>query len=131
MPSRPGILYIQKHQLRLQFLDQFDGLQTVGTGCNYFNFREILEEIGEFVAGKLFIINDNCSDCSRRAVSHGVGIIAFRPLRRTDLPNPDSVQIAPAEGKLGILIPGMGAVTTTFIAGLEAIKLGSGSRSVR
>jgi myo-inositol-1-phosphate synthase len=40
------------------------------------------------------------------------------------LPNPDNVQIAPAEGKLGILIPGMGAVTTTFIAGLEAIKRG-------
>jgi len=38
------------------------------------------------------------------------------------LPNPDNVQIAPAEGKLGVLIPGMGAVTTTFIAGLEAIK---------
>src|SRR4051794_41420573 len=30
--------------------------------------------------------------------------------------------IRPAEGKLGILIPGMGAVTTTFIAGVEAIK---------
>jgi myo-inositol-1-phosphate synthase len=40
------------------------------------------------------------------------------------LPNPDNVQIAPAEGKLGILVPGMGAVTTTFIAGLEAIKRG-------
>ena len=36
------------------------------------------------------------------------------------MPNPDNVQIAPAEGKLGVLIPGMGAVTTTFIAGLEA-----------
>jgi len=33
-------------------------------------------------------------------------------------------KIAPAEGKLGILIPGMGAVTTTFIAGVEAIKRG-------
>jgi len=42
------------------------------------------------------------------------------------LPNPDNVQIAPAEGKLGVLIPGMGAVTTTFIAGLEAIKMGTG-----
>ena len=30
--------------------------------------------------------------------------------------NQDSVQIAPAEGKLGVLIPGMGAVTTTFIS---------------
>ncbi len=38
----------------------------------------------------------------------------------------DNVQIAPAEGKLGVLIPGIGAVTTTFVAGLEAIKLGLG-----
>ncbi len=42
------------------------------------------------------------------------------------MPNPDNVQIAPAEGKLGILVPGMGAVTTTFIAGLEAIQRGIG-----
>jgi len=42
------------------------------------------------------------------------------------LPNESNVQIAPAEGKLGVLIPGMGAVTTTFIAGLEAIKRGIG-----
>ena len=42
------------------------------------------------------------------------------------MPNSDNVQIAPAEGKLGVLIPGMGAVTTTFIAGLEAIKRGLG-----
>ncbi len=42
------------------------------------------------------------------------------------MPNHDNVQIAPAEGKLGVLIPGMGAVTTTFIAGLEAIKRGLG-----
>ena len=42
------------------------------------------------------------------------------------MPNKDSVQIAPAEGKLGVLMPGMGAVTTTFIAGLEAFKRGLG-----
>ena len=41
------------------------------------------------------------------------------------MPN-ENVRIAPAEGKLGVLIPGMGAVTTTFIAGLEAIKRGLG-----
>jgi myo-inositol-1-phosphate synthase len=40
------------------------------------------------------------------------------------LPNKDNVKIAPAEGKLGVLIPGMGAVTSTFIAGVEAIKAG-------
>ncbi len=36
----------------------------------------------------------------------------------------DKVRIAPAEGKLGVLIPGIGAVSTTFMAGVEAIKLG-------
>jgi myo-inositol-1-phosphate synthase len=35
-----------------------------------------------------------------------------------------AVKIAPAEGKLGVLIPGMGAITTTLIAGVEAIKRG-------
>ena len=37
------------------------------------------------------------------------------------------VKIAPANGKLGILIPGMGAVTSTFIAGVEAVKRGLGA----
>jgi myo-inositol-1-phosphate synthase len=37
----------------------------------------------------------------------------------------DNVQIAPADGKLGVLIPGIGAVTTTFIAGVEAVKRGA------
>jgi myo-inositol-1-phosphate synthase len=32
--------------------------------------------------------------------------------------------IKPAQGKLGILLPGMGAVATTFIAGVEAIRKG-------
>src|SRR5512147_2123888 len=34
------------------------------------------------------------------------------------------MKISPANGKLGIVIPGMGAVTSTFIAGVEAIKKG-------
>jgi myo-inositol-1-phosphate synthase len=37
-----------------------------------------------------------------------------------------NVTIAPAEGRLGVLIPGMGAVTSTFIAGVEAVKRGLG-----
>src|SRR5687768_8033226 len=32
--------------------------------------------------------------------------------------------VAPATGKLGVLLPGMGAVATTFIAGVEAIRSG-------
>ena len=35
-----------------------------------------------------------------------------------------AVDIAPAEGKLGVLLPGMGAVGTTFIAGVLAIRKG-------
>ena len=34
------------------------------------------------------------------------------------------VDIAPAEGKLGVLLVGLGAVSTTFVAGVEAIKRG-------
>ena len=37
----------------------------------------------------------------------------------------NNVQIAPADGKLGVLIPGIGAVSTTFIAGVEAVKRGT------
>src|SRR6476661_4478358 len=33
-----------------------------------------------------------------------------------------NVNISPASGRLGVLIPGMGAVTSTFIAGVEAVK---------
>lgn len=32
--------------------------------------------------------------------------------------------VIPAEGRLGILIPGLGAVATTFIAGVESVKKG-------
>src|SRR5438477_9366347 len=32
--------------------------------------------------------------------------------------------IRPAKGKLGVLLPGMGAVATTFIAGVEAVRRG-------
>src|ERR1700679_2829997 len=32
--------------------------------------------------------------------------------------------IEPAKGKLGVMIPGMGAVATTFVAGVEAIRKG-------
>lgn len=35
-----------------------------------------------------------------------------------------ALKIAPAQGKLAVLTPGMGAVATTFYAGVEAIKRG-------
>ena len=33
----------------------------------------------------------------------------------------------PAKGKLGVMIPGMGAVATTFVAGVEAVRKGIAS----
>ncbi len=42
----------------------------------------------------------------------------------TNSPSPAS--IAPAEGKLGVLVIGLGAVTTTLIAGVELAKRGQG-----
>jgi myo-inositol-1-phosphate synthase len=39
------------------------------------------------------------------------------------LPKP---QIAPPSGKLGVLLPGLGAVATTFIAGIAAVRRGLG-----
>src|SRR3989440_1301108 len=40
------------------------------------------------------------------------------------MPVKKGAEIAPAKGKLGVLLVGLGAVSTTFIAGVEAIKDG-------
>src|SRR5271154_2638866 len=34
------------------------------------------------------------------------------------------VSVAPPKGKLGVLTPGMGAVSTTFMAGVELVRRG-------
>jgi myo-inositol-1-phosphate synthase len=39
----------------------------------------------------------------------------------------DTFAIQPAQGKLGVMIPGMGAVATTFVAGVEAVRTGIAS----
>ncbi|MBW3661114.1 MAG: inositol-3-phosphate synthase [Gemmatimonadetes bacterium] len=39
---------------------------------------------------------------------------------------PEPTDIAPAEGTLGVLLPGLGAVSTTFIAGVQAVRSGKG-----
>ena len=42
----------------------------------------------------------------------------------TEKETPTAAEIKPATGKLGIMIPGMGAVATTLIAGVEAVRRG-------
>src|ERR1017187_10114385 len=44
--------------------------------------------------------------------------------RRESDKQPHSFAIEPAKGKLGVMIPGMGAVATTFVAGVEAVRKG-------
>src|SRR5436305_442902 len=39
-------------------------------------------------------------------------------------PTAKNSEIQPAKGKLGVMIPGMGAVATTFVAGVESIRKG-------
>jgi len=43
---------------------------------------------------------------------------------KTETRNHSASEIQPPKGKLGIMIPGMGAVATTFVAGVEAVRKG-------
>jgi myo-inositol-1-phosphate synthase len=43
---------------------------------------------------------------------------------KTGSRNGKTAAMEPAKGKLGVLIPGMGAVATTFVAGVEAVRKG-------
>src|SRR6266403_6417791 len=45
-------------------------------------------------------------------------------VEKTTVTKTTATKIAPAKGKLGVMIVGMGAVATTFIAGVEAIRKG-------
>src|SRR5438093_9126618 len=48
--------------------------------------------------------------------------------RQKSAPNKSNTsEIQPAKGKLGVMIPGMGAVATTFVAGVEAVRRGLAS----
>ena len=52
--------------------------------------------------------------------------MAKRP-KTAQKPSSKTFEIQPAEGKLGVLIPGMGAVATTFVAGVESVRKGLAS----
>src|SRR5216683_405799 len=45
-------------------------------------------------------------------------------METNELPDNRTSPVAPATGKLGILTPGLGAVATTFIAGVESVRRG-------
>src|SRR5436305_2980149 len=43
---------------------------------------------------------------------------------RSEMQKNKPSRIEPAKGKLGVMLPGMGAVATTFVAGVEAVRKG-------
>src|SRR5690606_2039413 len=45
-------------------------------------------------------------------------------LEAKDFVNPNPSDIAPAEGKLGVLLVGLGAISSTFLAGVEHLRRG-------
>src|SRR5580704_9162167 len=45
-------------------------------------------------------------------------------VKESKAPKKAPSNLQPAKGKLGVMIPGMGAVATTFVAGVEAVRKG-------
>jgi myo-inositol-1-phosphate synthase len=50
--------------------------------------------------------------------------MAFKDSTESQTSSQNGSKISPAKGKLGVMIPGMGAVATTFMAGVEAVRKG-------
>src|SRR5579875_3124332 len=50
-------------------------------------------------------------------------ILIERKIRKA-MSTSDSAKVKPAQGKLGVMVVGMGAVATTLIAGVEAVRKG-------
>jgi hypothetical protein len=53
-------LYIKENQVRVMFLDQIDSFHTVLALSHHIDLARIFQEVGKFVTGKLFVINDDC-----------------------------------------------------------------------
>src|SRR5438067_11795455 len=43
---------------------------------------------------------------------------------RSEMQKNKALHIEPAKGKLGVMLPGMGAAATTFVSGVEAVRKG-------
>ncbi|MGC1476541.1 MAG: inositol-3-phosphate synthase, partial [Terriglobales bacterium] len=60
----------------------------------------------------------------KKVASVEVKSVEVRSSRRERSSDGHERVIEPAKGKLGVMIPGMGAVATTFVAGVEAVRKG-------
>src|SRR5208282_131808 len=64
------------------------------------------------------------SPATVKAAAKKVASVEVRSSRRERSSDGYERAIEPAKGKLGVMIPGMGAVATTFVAGVEAVRKG-------
>src|SRR5262249_28646487 len=70
-------------------------------------------------------VANNAQDLSVQSGTPSVSSFRNNFSRKTGkMPVAKKAEISPAEGKLGVLLVGLGAVSTTFIAGVEAVKKG-------
>ncbi len=70
---------VQKSEVRFDFLDQLDRFQTITRSGHQLDLGEVSQQERQLIASQLFIVNDDSRQRCRRALSHRVGIIAFRP----------------------------------------------------
>ncbi|MFA5727628.1 MAG: hypothetical protein WC886_08305, partial [Saccharofermentanaceae bacterium] len=54
-----GHLYIQKNQIRLEFLNSFQPAEPIRKFTGDLNFRETFQVMSEYITGGLFVINKN------------------------------------------------------------------------
>ena len=56
----PGHLHVEKNQIRIVFLDQVEGFQSVFALSHDSYIAGILQEVSKFVAGELLVVHDYC-----------------------------------------------------------------------
>src|SRR5262249_17742788 len=66
-----------------------------------------------------YLTRENCGSNRQNAGQAHAKVVDGKPMSLRK-----GVDIRPAKGKLGILLPGMGAVATTFVAGVMNIRRG-------
>src|SRR3979411_256422 len=59
---------------------------------------------------------------AKSAVSAKTARVEMKAERKARTESNPGGTIQPAKGKLGVMMPGMGAVATTFVAGVEAVR---------
>src|SRR5215470_2428808 len=69
-------------------------------------------------------LSPNLSKILRIPNANDLYYALYSQRRLACMPAQNNANIKPAEGKLGVLLVGLGAVSTTFIAGVEAVKKG-------